>query len=75
MPINVERFVPPEDIYHKIHSSICKRDNFKVGDRKVFYGTCNALHHKPRCLDQDEEFGKPITFPPVLDFCFGWHSK
>ena len=46
-PINVERFVPPEDIYHEINGRISKRDNFEMGDWKVFDAPCNALHHEP----------------------------
>ena len=73
--IDVERFVPPEDVYHEIHCRICKHDNFKMGDRKVFDASCNALHHKPRYLEQNKGFSKPVTLSPVFDFCFGWHGE
>ena len=45
--INVERFVPPEDIYHENNGHISKHDNFEMGDWKVFDVPCNALHHEP----------------------------
>ena len=49
-PIDVERFIPPEDVYHKIHGCICKCDDFKMCEWKVFDAPCNALYYKPQCL-------------------------
>ena len=69
--IDVERLVPPEDVNHEIHGRIRKRHNFEMSDRKVFDGTYNALHHELRCLEQNEGFSEPVTFPLVLDFLLG----
>ena len=66
------RLVPPENVYHKIHGSICKCDNFEMGDNKVFASVCDALHYKPQCLEQDEGFSEPVTLSLVLDFGLGW---
>ena len=74
-PVDVQRFVPPEDIYHEIHGCICKHHDFEMGDREVFNATCNALHYEPQHLEDDKGLGEPVTFTLVLDFCFGWHSK
>ena len=66
-PIDIERFVLPENLYHKIHGRIRKCHDFEMGDWEVFDGPCNALHHKPRRLQQDKWFSKPVTLPLVLD--------
>ena len=31
-PIDIERFVPPENLYHKIHGRIRKCHDFEIGD-------------------------------------------
>ena len=46
--IDIERFVPPENVYHEIHGGTRKRDDFEMGDWKVFNGPCGA---QPRCLN------------------------
>ena len=74
-PVDVERFVPPEDVYHEIHGRIHKRHDFEMGDRKVFNGASNALYHEPRRLEQDKGFGKPVALSPVLDFFLSWYRK
>ena len=52
--IDIERLVPPEDVDHEIHGGICKCDDFKVHNKKVFDGPCYALHHEPQCLEEDK---------------------
>ena len=74
-PVDVERFVPPEDVYHEIHGRIRKRHDFEMGDRKVFNGASNALYHEPRRLEQDKGFGEPVALSPVLDFFLSWYRK
>ena len=74
-PIDVQRFVPPENVYHKIHGRICKRHNFEMGDWKVFNATRNALHYKPRHLEEDNGLSEPVAFTLVLDFCLCWHCE
>ena len=73
--IDIKRLVPPENVYHKIHGCICKHDDFKMGNWKVFDGMCNALHYKPQYLEQDEGFSKWVTLSPVLDFHFGQYEE
>ena len=41
----------------------------------VFNATCNALHHEPRRLDQDQGFSEPVTLSLVLYFHFGRHGE
>ena len=74
-PIDVQRFVPPENVYHEIHRRICKRHDFEMGDWKVFNATRNALYYEPRRLEEDKGLGEPVAFTLVLDFCFGRHGK
>ena len=74
-PVDVERLVPPENVYHEIHGCIRKGHDFEVDEWKVFDGPCNALHHEPRCLEQDKGFRKPVALPLVLDFLFGQHGE
>ena len=52
--IDIERLIPPKDVYHKVHGRICKSDDFKMGEWKVFNALCNALYYEPQCLEQDE---------------------
>ena len=59
----------------KFTAGIRKRHDFKMGDWEVFNGTCNALHHEPRRLDQDQGFSEPVTLSLVLDFHFGRHGE
>ena len=73
--VDVERLVPPEDVYHEIHGHICKYHGFEMGDWKVFDGPCNALCYKPRCLEQDKGFSESVTLSLVLDFFLGWYCK
>ena len=73
--IDIERFVPLEDVDHKIHSHVCKCHDFEMCDWKVFDSTCDALHHEPQSLKEDKWFSKPVALPSVLDFCLGWYSK
>ena len=74
-PIDIERLVPPKNIYKKIHGGICKLENLKMGDRKVFDDPCNALHYEPWCLEWDKGVSEPVTLPPVLDFHCSWHGE
>ena len=74
-PVDVQRFVPPEDIYHEIHGRICKHHDFKMSDWKVFNATCNALHYEPQHLKKDKGLGEPVAFTPVLDFCRCRHGE
>ena len=74
-PIDVQRFVPPEDVYHEIHGHICKHHNFEMGDWEVFNATHNALHYEPWHLEENKELGKPVAFTPVLDFHLCWHGE
>ena len=74
-PIDIQRFVPPEDIYHEIHGRIRKRHDFEMGDGKVFNATCNALHYEPRRLEDNKGFSEPVALPPVLDFCLCRHRE
>ena len=73
--VDVERLVPPEDVYHEIHGHICKCHGFEMGDWKIFDGLCNVLCYKPQCLEQDKGFSKPVTLSLVLDFFLGWYCK
>ena len=52
--INVERFVPPENVYHKILGRIRKRHDFEMVDWKVSNGMCYTLQYEPRCLEPDK---------------------
>ena len=74
-PIDVVRFVPPEDVCHEIHGRIRKRHDFEMGDRKVFDGTCYALHHEPGRLEQDKGFSEPVALSLVLNFLLGRYRK
>ena len=74
-PVDVERLVPPEYVNHEIHGRIRKRHDFEMGDRKVFLGTSNALHHEPRRLEQDKGLSEPVALPLVLDFFLGRYRK
>ena len=74
-PVDVKGLVPPEDIYHEVHSRIRNRDDFEMGDWKVFDGSCNTLHHEPSCLEKDKGFSEPVALSPVLDFRLGRHGE
>ena len=50
-PVDIERFVPPEDVYHEIHGRIRERHNFEMGNWKVINGTCYTLCHEPGRLE------------------------
>ena len=73
--IDIERLIPPENIYHEIHGRICKRHDFEMGDRKVFSGPCYALQYEPRRLKQDEGFSEPVALSLVLDFRLGRNDE
>ena len=44
MTIDIEGFVPPENIYHEIHGRICKRHDSEMGDRNVLNDLCITNH-------------------------------
>ena len=69
---NVQRFVPPEDVYRKIHSRIRKPDDFEMRDWKMFDGPCDALHYELRRL---ERFSKPAAVPLILDVLLNLHDE
>ena len=70
--INVERFVPPENVYHDILGCIRKRHDFEMVDWKVSNSMCYTLQYEPRCLELDKEL---IALPTGLDFYLGRHGK
>ena len=70
--INVERFVPPENVYHEIFGRMRKRHDFEMVDWQVSNGMCYTLQYEPRCLELDKEL---IALPTGLDFHLGWHGK
>ena len=73
--IDVEWFVPLENVYHEIHGDIRKRHNFEMVDWRVFDGVCYALQCERRCLEKDKGFSKPVSHPTILDFLLGRHGE
>ena len=53
MTIDIEGFVPPENIYYEIHGRIRKRHDSEMGDRNVLN---DLVHYEPRHLNQDNGF-------------------
>ena len=73
--INVERFVPPENVYHDILGRIRKRHDFEMVHWKVSNGMCYSLQYEPRCLEPDKGLTELVTLPSGLDFRLGRHGK
>ena len=53
--INVERFVPPENVYHEIFGRMRKRHDFEMVDWKVSDGMWYALQYEPRYLELERD--------------------
>ena len=67
--IDVERFVPPEDVYRETHGCVivtilrCHRE----------WRTFNGRHDK--CLGQYKGLRELVALPHVPDFRFGQHGE
>ncbi|KAF9552182.1 hypothetical protein CPC08DRAFT_791998, partial [Agrocybe pediades] len=68
---DIERFIPPQEVYDHCQSGERKRYDFKLRNNHMFNAASNDLRDEPADLEDDDAFREIIGLALVLDVLFG----